>query len=162
MMLAVLAFLFQPEPAGPALDARAASDGFHSICVRHIADPAALRRAIRRSPLRFVRATDEGSFEVYRAGGATVRFEPGRGCAFDARLPSRNEGVRAIEQVSAATGTATPPGAVNHPGTAAHYRWEPVAGSRTGLAASLDWGVLGASDRTPATLFLWAFRRSEP
>jgi hypothetical protein len=162
MMLAALTLLFQPEPAGPALDAQAVSDGFQSICVRHVTDPAALRRALRRSPLRFVRVANNGRFEVYRAARATVSFEPGTGCAFEARLASRSEAVRAIDRVSRANGMATPPGAVNHPGTAARYRWEPASGSRTGLSASLDWGRLGAPDRIPASLSLWAYRRSVP
>ena len=162
MISAALALLIQADPAGPPLDAKAVSSGFRAICVRHVADPAALRRAIRRSPLRFVRAADEGRSEVYRAAGATVHFEPGGGCGFDARLASRSEGGRAIEQVAAATGTQTPPGAVNHPGTAARYLWEPLAGSRTALVASLNWGRLRGADRMPATLYLWAYRRSEP
>ena len=161
MIRAVLALSLQAELAGPPLDAQAVSHGFQSLCIRHVADPAALRAALRRSPLRFVRAADERRFEVYRAPGATVRFEPGTGCAFDARLASRSEGDRAIEQVAAAMRTPTPPGAVNHPGTAARYRWAPVPGSRTGLVASLDWGFPGARDRT-VTLYLWAFRRPAP
>lgn len=162
MMLAALVILFQPDSSGPPLDAQAVSDGFQSICVRHVTDPAALRRALRRSPLRFGRVAYDGRFEVYRAARATVSFEPGTGCEFEARLASRSEAVRAIDRVSAANGRPTPPGSVNHPGTAASYRWEPAAGSRIGLAASLNWGRLGAPDRRPATLSLWAYRRSEP
>ncbi|HYD11386.1 MAG TPA: hypothetical protein VEC11_00915 [Allosphingosinicella sp.] len=162
MSLAALMLVLQVDPVGPPLDAQTVSEGFQTICVRHVTDPAALRAALRRSPLRFVRAANEGRFEVYRAGGATVRFEPGTGCAFDARLASRSEADRAIAQVSRTNRRPIPPGAVNHPGTAARYRWEPEAASRVGLAASIDWGRLGAPDRTPATISLWAYRRSEP
>ena len=163
MIFATVALLLQPEPSGPPLDARTVSEGFRATCIRHVGDPAALRRAIRRSPLRFARSADEGVFEVYRARSATIRIEPGTGCAFDARLASRSEGMRAINQVAAATGTRTPPGSVNRPGSAAMYRWrEPVRGSGTGLAASLDWGRLGATDEAPVSLSLWAYRRFEP
>jgi hypothetical protein len=162
MILAAVALLLQPDPAGPPLDAQAVNEGFQSICVRHLTDPVALREAIRRSSFGFTRAANDGRFEVYRGAGATVSFEPGTGCEFEARLASRSEAVRAIDRVSEANGMPTPPGAVNHPGTGARYRWEPAAGSRIGLAASLDWGRLGAPDRTPATLSLWAYRRSEP
>ncbi len=161
MIIAGLALLLQADPAGPPLDAQAVSEGFRSICVRHVADPVALRRAIRHSPLRFVRDADEGRFEVYRSAEATVRFQPGTGCAFDARLASRSEGDRAIGQISAAIGTSVPPGAVNHPGTGARYRWEPAGESRTGLVARLNWG-LDDSDLAPVTLYLWAFRRPAP
>ncbi len=161
-MIAAFALLMQAELAGPPLAAQAASDGFQSICVRHVTDPVALRAAIRRSPLGFTRAANEGRFEIYRGAGATVSFEPGTGCEFKVRLASRTEAIRAIGRVSEANGTPTPPGAVNHPGTGARYRWEPAAGSRIGLAASVHWGRLGAPDGTPATLSLWAYRRSEP
>jgi hypothetical protein len=163
MILAAFALLIQPVPAGPPLDAQIVSDGFQSICIRHLADPVALRAAIRRSPLGFARAADESRFEVYRAAGATIRFEPGTGCAFDARLSTRSEADRAIDRVSKANGTPTPPGAVNHPGTGARYRWDaPVTASHTGLAASVDWGRLHAPDGTSATIFLWAYRRVQP
>jgi hypothetical protein len=163
MMLAALALALQPDqPIAPRLDAQTVSDGFRSICVRHLTDPVALREAIRRSSLGFTRVADNGRFEVYRGAGATVSFEPGTGCEFEAGLASRTEAVRAIDRISEANGTPTPPGAVNHPGTGARYRWELTAASRIGLAASLDWGRLGAPDRTPATLSLWVYRRSEP
>ncbi len=164
MILATLALALQPAPAGPPLDPQAASRGFLSICARHAADPAALRRAIRRSPLGFVRGPDELLFEIYRSPGATIRFKPGRGCAFDARLASRSGGDRAIAYVSEAIGQPVPPGAVNRPGTAARYLWRRPAGAgQIGLNALLDWGLLHLSeDGGPVTVKFWAYVRDAP
>ena len=163
MIAALFALLLQPDPAGALLGAQAVSDGFQSLCVRHLDDMDALRAAIRRSPLGFARVRDTGSWERYQAASATVRLLPGTGCAFEARLASRGEGIRVIDDAYAALGMETPPGAVNRPGTAARYmsRGRGEAG-RTGLSASLDWGRLGAPDETPVTLSLWVFRRTTP
>lgn len=164
MILAALALALQPAPAGALLDPQTVSQSFLSICVRHAADPAALRAAIRRSPLGFVRRADEVRFEIYHAPGATIRFQPGTGCAFDAEMASRSGGDRAIAAVSGAVGQPIPPGLVNHPGTAARYRWErPARAGQIGMAATLEWGRLGLpDDRGPVTLKFWAYVSDAP
>lgn len=164
MILAALALSLQPAPAGELLDPQAASDGFLSICARHAADPEALRGAIRRSPLGFARGANEGDFEIYRSPRATIRFEPGTGCAFETRLASRGGGNQAIINVSEAIGQPLPPGAVNRPGTGARYIWRrPAEAGQIGLTASLDWGRLGLpANAGPVTLEFWAYVSSAP
>ena len=164
MILAAVVLALQPAPTGALLDPQTVSQSFLSICARHAADPVALRAAIRRSPLGFARRADEVRFEIYHAPGATIRFQPGTGCAFDARLATRSGGERAIAAVSRAVGQPIPPGLVNHPGTAARYRWEPPArAGQIGMAATLEWGRLGLSgDDGPVTLKFWAYVREAP
>ena len=164
MILAALALALQPAPAGAMLDPQAAGQGFLSLCARYAADPAALRAAIRRSPLGFVRGADEVLYEIYRARAATIRFKPGTGCALDAGLASRSHGDRAIAIVSEAIGQPMPPGAVNHPGTAARYSWErPARAGQIGLAATLEWGRMGPpEDRGPVLLKFWAYVSDAP
>lgn len=164
MILAALALALQSAPAGAPLDPQTASEGFLTICARHVAEPAALRAAIRRSPLGFVRGADEVLYEIYRSPRATVRFKPGTGCAFEAGLTSRSGGERAIAGVSESIGQPIPPGAVNHPGTAARYLWErPARAGQIGMAATLEWGRLGLSeDGGPVTVKFWAYVSDAP
>jgi len=154
------------QAATPAhlLEPQAMTEGFLAICVRHVADPDALRRAIRRSPLGFARARDEGQFEVYHSARATIRFLPETGCALEAGLASRAAATGVIDRAYAALGaSATPPGLVNRPGTGAMYMWRgPDVAGQTRLTATLDWGHPGARQEEPVTLSLWAYRRPTP
>jgi hypothetical protein len=164
MIGAALALALQAATPASLLEPQAMTEGFLAICVRHIADPDALRRAIRRSPLGFARSRDEGQFEVYRGAGATIRFLPGTGCALEAGLASRAAATGVIDRAYAALGASvTPPGLVNRPGTGAMYMWrEPEMAGQTRLTATLDWGRLGARPEEPVTLSLWAYRRPAP
>ena len=103
-------------------------------------------------------------FEIYRAPRATIRFKPGTGCAFEARLATRGAGYRAIANVSEEIGQPVPPGAVNRPGTAARYLWRrPAAAGQVGMTALLDWGRLGLpEDAGPVTLEFWAYVSDAP
>jgi hypothetical protein len=158
MILAFLAFAAQPAPVP---EPSAVENAFLSICWRELAGPAALRRAIQRSPLGFTRGPDENGFEIYRAAAATLRFKPGEGCEFEAELPTRTHGEAILARVAAAVGLPPPQGSVNHPGTAARYYWDrPAQAGRRGLAAILSYGrPVGGRDR-PARLSLWAYLAS--
>ena len=162
MILAALALSLQPAPPGAPLDPQTASQTFLSICVRHVADPEALRAAIRSSPLGFARARGEGQFEVYRAGRAEIGFEPGRGCAFKATMESRSAGAGAIHLVSEATGRQAVHQGVNRGGSGELYHWPDPSPGQPGLSGGLDWVRLGAPDNTPTRLSLWVYLRSAP
>ena len=144
-----------------ALEPRVLEETFLSTCWRELASPAALRTAIRRSPLGFARASDENDFEIYRAATTTIRFKPGEGCEFEATLPARQDGEAMLARIAAGLGLSPPQGSVNRPGTAASYYWErPARAGERGLGAVLFYGRPIGGRARPATLTLGAYLAS--
>lgn len=156
MILAVVGLAMQP-----VLTPAAVSDSFLAICRDELSRPAALREAIRRSPLGFTRAADRGAFEVYRAGETEILFRAGEGCGFEAAVADEGEGVAVIDRVAAAMAVGAGSAGVNRNASATHYRWpRPARAGATGLSAVLHHpGRLGGRGGD-VRVSLWAYLAS--
>lgn len=158
MILAAIALAAQPAPE---LTPGGVEETFLSICWEGLANPAAVRGALGRSPVGFARAGDENGFEIYRAATATIRFKPGEGCELEAALAAQEDGEAVLARIAAAVELPPPQGSVNHPGTAARYHWErPAQAGRRGLSAVLFYGRPIGGPAGPPRLTLWAYLAS--